>query len=103
MARYLGIVLIVLHRQLLMEWWLLLLRFLLTKCGRYVGYYPNDINMSGVNDVIRNYVLILIPISWFFIAWASILGVFLVNFDDTILDEPLFEFHLFSLNILVCL
>lgn len=68
MAGYLDIVLIILHRQLLIDWWLLLVRLLLKKYGGNVGCHPDDMYMSGVDDAINNDVLIFIPIPWFVIA-----------------------------------
>ena len=97
MDGYLDLVQVFFHKILLIDWRLFLLRLLLAKYGRYVCCCPNNMNMSSVGDTIGHRVLIIIPILWFVIAQASVLGVFLVNFDDTNLDEPLLESIPFSL------
>ncbi len=85
-----GYLLILLHRWLLIYRGLLLIRLLLTKCGGDVGSCPNDMNMLGVGDVICHHIFVFIPMPCFVVAWTSILGIFLIKFDDTILDDPLF-------------
>ena len=84
-------------------WGLLLIRLLLTKYGGNIGSCPSDMNMSSVGNAICHHIFIFIPIPGFVVAWASVLGIFLVNFDDTILDGPLFKSHPFFLNVFVCL
>lgn len=100
MSRHL---LIVLHRWLLIYRGLLLIRSFLTRCGHNVGSFPNNMKMLGVGDAICHCIFVFIPIPCFVITWASILGVFFVKFDDTILDETLFKSHPFFLNVFVCL
>ena len=98
-----GYLLIGLHRWLLTYRGLLLIRLLLTKCGGNIGSFLNDMNMSSVGDAICHNVFIFISILGFVIVWTSILGVFLVKFDDTILDEHFFKSHPFFFNVFLFL
>ena len=60
-------------------------------------------NMLSVGDSIYNYVLIFVLVLWFVIVLTSILGVFLVDINDTIFNKSLFESHTLFLDVFVCL
>ena len=60
-------------------------------------------NLLGVGGTIYNYVLVFFPIAGFFIARTLVLGVFLVQSNDTILNEALLEAHPFFFDAFIAL
>ena len=78
----------------------LLIVWLIRWVGLILGR-TNNIHMSSVCDPICHSVLVLIPISRFVIGLGSILVGLFVDFNNTILDEPLLKDHSLFLNVFV--